>query len=116
MPAPAQNDAFAAGGVALSLDATIPTGGTNTLLGDFNNTIHVATSPTVEGLALIQSFGEWAGTGRAKATNAVVSVSGAAVSDVSVTLFLPAPYERTRFYKAFAIGEDDPPADEGQGP
>ncbi len=31
-------------------------------------------------------------------------------------LFLPAPYGNARFYKAFAIAEDDPPPDEGQAP
>ena len=104
------------GGVALSLDATISTGSTNTLLGDFNNTIHVATSTTVEDLAYIRSFDGCWGSSRAEATNAVVSVSGAAESDVSVTLFLLAPQGTARFYKVFALGEDDPSSVEGQTP
>ena len=104
------------GGVALSLDALISTGSTNTLLGDFNNTIHVATSQGIEGLALIQSFGDCTGMRQAEGTNAVVSVSGASENAVSVTLFLPAPYGNARFYKVFAKAEDEPPPDEGQDP
>lgn len=100
----------------LSLDALISTGSTNTLLGDFNNTIHVATSQGIEGLALIQSFGDCTGMRQAEGTNAVVSVSGASENAVSVTLFLPAPYGNARFYKVFAKAEDEPPPDEGQDP
>ncbi len=104
------------GGVALSLDALISTGSMDTLSVDFNNTIHIATSQGIEGLALIQSFGDCTGAVRAEATNAVISVSGAAENAVSVTLFLPAPYGSSRFYKAFAKAEDEPPSDDGQDP
>ena len=34
----------------------------------------------------------------------------------AAALFLPAPYGNARFYKAFAMGEDDPPPDEGRDP
>ena len=92
------------GGVALSLGALISTGSMDTLSVDFNNTIHIATSQGIEGLALIQSFGDCTGAVRAEATNAVISVSGAAENAVSVTLFLPAPYGDAEFRAFLGIG------------
>ena len=44
------------GGVALSLDTVLLAGSADTLLADYNNSIHVATAPTFEGLASIKSF------------------------------------------------------------
>ena len=93
------------GGVALSLDAVLSAGSADTLLADYNNSIHVATAPTVEGLASIESFDACIGLHLAVATNAVTSVSGPAQNNVSVTLFLSATYGSARFYKVFALDE-----------
>jgi ubiquitin len=93
------------GGVALSLDTVLLAGSADTLLADYNNSIHVATAPTVEGLVSVESFDDCTGIRRAMPTNAVTSVSGPAQNNVSVTLFLSATYGSARFYKVFALDE-----------
>ena len=93
------------GGVALSLDTVLLAGSADTLLADYNNSIHVATAPTVEGLASIESFYACIGLHLAVATNAVVSASGTAPQSVSITLYLPASYGNAWFYKVFALDE-----------
>ena len=93
------------GGVALSLNATLSAGSADTLQGDYNNTIRVATAPTVEGLASIESFDACIGLHLAVATNAVASASGTAPQSVSITLYLPASYGNAWFYKVFALDE-----------
>ena len=93
------------GGVALSLDAVLSAGSADTLLADYNNTIHVATDTTVPGLASIDSFDGCTGINLAVATNAVVSVSSTASQSVSVTLYLPASFGGAWFYKVFALDE-----------
>ena len=93
------------GGVALSLDAVLSAGSADTLLADYNNTIHVATDTTVPGLASIDSFDGCTGINLAVATNAVVSVSSTASQSVSVTLYLPASFGDAWFYKVFALDE-----------
>ena len=93
------------GGVALSLDTVLSAGSADTLLADYNNTIHVATAPTVEGLASIESFDACIGLHLAVATNAVASASGTAPQSVSITLYLPASYGNAWFYKVFALDE-----------
>ena len=93
------------GGVALSLNATLLAGSADTLLADYNNSIHVATAPTVEGLASIESFDACIGLHLAVATNAVASASGTAPQSVSVTLYLPASFGDAWFYKVFALDE-----------
>ena len=93
------------GGVALSLNATLSAGSADTLQGDYNNTIRVATSLSVDGLVSVESFDDCTGIRRAVATNAVTSVSGPAQNNVSVTLFLSATYGSARFYKVFALEE-----------
>ena len=93
------------GGVALSLDAVLSAGSADTLLADYNNTIHVATDTTVPGLASIDSFDGCTGINLAVATNAVVSVSSTASQSVSVTLYLPATFGDAWFYKVFALEE-----------
>ena len=93
------------GGVALSLDTVLSAGSADTLLADYNNTIHVATDTTVSGLASIESFDGCTGINLAVATSAVVSVSGTAPQNVSVTLFLSATYGNAWFYKVFALDE-----------
>ena len=93
------------GGVALSLNATLSAGSADTLQGDYNNTIRVATSLSVDGLVSVESFDDCTGIRRAVATNAVTSVSGPAQNNVSVTLFLSATYGSARFYKVFALDE-----------
>lgn len=93
------------GGVALSLSATLSAGSADTLQGDYNNTIRVATSLAVDGLASVESFDDCTGIRRAVPTNAVTSVSGPAQNNVSVTLFLSATYGSARFYKVFALDE-----------
>ena len=93
------------GGVALSLDTVLSEGNADTLLVDYNNTIHVATASTVEGLASIESFDACIGLHLAVATNAVVSASGTAPQSVSITLYLPASYGNAWFYKVFALDE-----------
>ena len=93
------------GGVALSLDTVLSEGNADTLLADYNNTIRVATSLSVDGLVSVESFDDCTGIRRAVATNAVTSVSGPAQNNVSVTLFLSATYGSARFYKVFALEE-----------
>ena len=93
------------GGVALSLDAVLSAGSADTLLADYNNTIHVATDTTVPGLASIDSFDGCTGINLAVATNAVASASGTAPQSVSITLYLPASYGNAWFYKVFALEE-----------
>ena len=93
------------GGVALSLDTVLSAGSADTLLVDYNNTIHVATDTTVEGLASIESFDACIGQHLAVATNAVASASGTASQSVSVTLYLPASFGDAWFYKVFALEE-----------
>jgi ubiquitin len=93
------------GGVALSLDTVLLAGSADTLLADYNNSIHVATAPTVEGLASIESFDACIGLHLAVATNAVASVTGTAPQSVSITLYLPASYGNAWFYKVFALDE-----------
>jgi len=93
------------GGVALSLNATLSAGSADTLQGDYNNTIRVATSLSVDGLVSVESFDDCTGIMRAVPTNAVTSVSGPAQNNVSVTLFLSATYGSARFYKVFALEE-----------
>ena len=93
------------GGVALSLNATLSAGSADTLQGDYNSTIRVATSLSVDGLVSVESFDDCTGIRRAVATNAVTSVSGPAQNNVSVTLFLSATYGSARFYKVFALEE-----------
>ena len=93
------------GGVALSLNATLSAGSADTLQGDYNNTIRVATSLSVDGLVSVESFDDCTGIRRAVPTNAVTSVSGPAQNNVSVTLFLSATYGSARFYKVFALDE-----------
>jgi ubiquitin len=93
------------GGVALSLDAVLSAGSADTLLADYNNTIHVATDTTVPGLASIESFDGCTGINLAVATNAVASASGTAPQSVSITLYLPASYGNAWFYKVFALDE-----------
>ena len=93
------------GGVALSLDAVLSAGSADTLLADYNNTIHVATDTTVPDLASIESFDGCTGINLAVATNAVVSVSSTASQSVSVTLYLPAFFGDAWFYKVFALDE-----------
>ena len=93
------------GGVALSLNATLSAGSADTLQGDYNNTIRVATSLSVDGLVSVESFDDCTGIRRAVPTNAVTSVSGPAQNNVSVTLFLSATYGSARFYKVFALEE-----------
>ena len=93
------------GGVALSLNATLSAGSADTLQGDYNNTIRVATSLSVDGLVSVESFDDCTGIRRAVATNAVTSVSGPAQNNVSVTLFLSATYGNAWFYKVFALDE-----------
>lgn len=93
------------GGVALSLDTVLSEGNADTLLADYNNSIHVATAPTVEGLASIESFDACIGLHLAVATNAVASASSTAPQSVSVTLYLPASFGDAWFYKVFALEE-----------
>ena len=93
------------GGVALSLDTVLLAGSADTLLADYNNSIHVATAPTVEGLASIESFDACIGLHLAVATNAVASASSTAPQSVSITLYLPASYGNAWFYKVFALDE-----------
>ena len=93
------------GGVALSLDTVLLAGSAETLLADYNNSIHVATAPTVEGLASIESFDACIGLHLAVATNAVASASSTAPQSVSITLYLPASYGNAWFYKVFALDE-----------
>ena len=93
------------GGVALSLNATLSAGSADTLQGDYNNTIRVATSLSVDGLVSVESFDDCTGIRRAVATNAVVSVSSTASQSVSVTLYLPASFGDAWFYKVFALEE-----------
>ena len=93
------------GGVALSLNATLSAGSADTLLADYNNTIRVATSLSVDGLVSVESFDDCTGIRRAVPTNAVTSVSGPAQNNVSVSLFLSATYGSARFYKVFALDE-----------
>lgn len=93
------------GGVALSLDTVLSEGNADTLLADYNNSIHIATSPTGEGLASIESFDACIGLHLAVATNAVASASGTAPQSVSITLYLPASYGNAWFYKVFALEE-----------
>ena len=100
------------GGVALALGAVLSAGSADTLLADYNNTIHVATASTVEGLASIESFNACIGLHLAVATNAVVSVTGTAPQIVSITLYLPASYGNAWFYKVFAL--DELPAKEAE--
>ena len=93
------------GGVALSLDTVLSAGSADTLLADFNNSIHVATALSVDGLVSVESFDDCTGIRRAVPTNAVTSLSGPAQNNVSVTLFLSATYGSARFYKVFALEE-----------
>ena len=93
------------GGVALSLNATLSAGSADTLQGDYNNTIRVATSLSVDGLVSVESFDDCTGIRRAVATNAVTSVSGPAQNNVSITLYLPASDGNAWFYKVFALEE-----------
>ena len=93
------------GGVALALGAVLSAGSADTLLADYNNTIHVATASTVEGLASIESFNACIGLHLAVATNAIASASGTAPQSVSITLYLPASYGNAWFYKVFALDE-----------
>lgn len=93
------------GGVALSLNATLSAGSADTLQGDYNNTIRVATSLSVDGLVSVESFDDCTGIRRAVATNAVASASGTAPQNVSITLYLPASYGNAWFYKVFALDE-----------
>jgi ubiquitin len=93
------------GGVALSLNATLSAGSADTLQGDYNNTIRVATSLSVDGLVSVESFDDCTGIRRAVPTNAVTSVSGPAQNNVSITLYLPASYGNAWFYKVFALDE-----------
>ena len=93
------------GGVALSLDAVLSAGSADTLLADYNNTIHVATDTTVPGLASIDSFDGCTGINLAVATNAVASTSSTAPQSVSITLYFPASYGNAWFYKVFALEE-----------
>ena len=93
------------GGVALSLNATLSAGSADTLQGDYNNTIRVATSLSVDGLVSVESFDDCTGIRRAVATNAVTSASGTAPQSVSITLYLPASYGNAWFYKVFALEE-----------
>ena len=91
------------GGVALSLNATLSAGSADTLQGDYNNTIRVATSLSVDGLVSVESFDDCTGIRRAVPTNAVASAFGTAPQSVSITLYLPASYGNARFYKVFAL-------------
>jgi ubiquitin len=93
------------GGVALSLNATLSAGSADTLQGDYNNTIRVATSLSVDGLVSVESFDDCTGIRRAVPTNAVTSASSTAPQIVSITLYLPASYGNAWFYKVFALDE-----------
>ena len=93
------------GGVALSLNATLSAGSADTLQGDYNNTIRVATSLSVDGLVSVESFDDCTGIRRAVPTNAVTSAPSTAPQSVSTPLYRPASYGNAWFYKVFALDE-----------
>ncbi len=103
------------GGFLLSLDATLSYGSTTSLSNDFNNTIKVASFPTLAELKTLASITNVTDLIQTRATNAniIVSAIDGSTTNLHVILSLPAQTNPVAFYKAFAL-ENLPAGDEDE--
>ena len=103
------------GGFLLSLDASLSYGSTTSLSNDFNNTIKVASRPSLVAFQHIVSINDVTDSIQAKATNANITVStvDGGTTNINVILSLPAPSGDAAFFKAFAL-EQLPAGDENE--
>ena len=91
------------GGFTLSLDVEISQGDYTSLANDFNSTLKVASSPTLEGMKAIAAYDNVTSANQVLATNGVVYAESGNLA--TIDLFLPAPSARSSFYKLFALEE-----------
>ena len=93
---------------SLSLNAALSQGDTNTLSRDFNNTIWVATSDSLEGLASICSVRNLEFSHRLIASNVVCSACAGNTNVVDVMLtFYTAPGNNPLFIKVFGRADEE---------
>ena len=91
------------GGFTLSLDVEISQGDYTSLANDFNSTLKVASSPTLEGMKAIAAYDNVTSANQVLATNGVVYAESGNLA--TIDLFLPAPSASRSFYKVFALDE-----------
>ena len=91
------------GGFTLSLDVEISQGDYTSLANDFNSTLKVASSPTLEGMKAIAAYDNVTSANQVLATNGVVYAESGNLA--TIDLFLPAPSASSSFYKVFALDE-----------
>ena len=91
------------GGFTLSMDVVISQGDYTSLANDFNSTLKVASSPTLEGMKAIAAYNNVTSANQVLATNGVVYAGSGNLA--TIDLFLPAPSASTSFYKVFALDE-----------
>ena len=91
------------GGFTLSMDVVISQGDYTSLANDFNSTLKVASSPTLEGMKAIAAYNNVTSANQVLATNGVVYAGSGNLA--TIELFLPAPSASSSFYKVFALDE-----------
>jgi hypothetical protein len=94
--------------IELTLDVVVSTGDMSTLFADFDSTIRIAASASLDGLAAVTSLDDCNKTNSVFATSAAVSSSGQPGA-FSITLYFIPPSVDRLFFKAFAKAEDEPP-------
>ena len=104
------------GGFLLSLDATLSYGSTTSLSNDFNNSIKIASFPTLAEFKSLASITNVTELIQTRATNANITVSAidGSTTNLHVILSLPEQTNPVAFYKAFAL--ENLPAEEENEP
>lgn len=93
------------GGTVISIAPAISVGAAYTLMSDYNNTLKIASSGNLAGLAGISAFESVTADLRVEATNAVLHVAWKNFPNFWVSLYLPALPGDSRFFKVLALEE-----------